>query len=377
MKHDHHHHDDATLDELRQALTREFWDERYGGSERVWSGRPNQRLVEQTADLTPGLACDIGCGEGADAIWLAEQGWEVTALDVSRVALDRTAQHAIERGVDARVKVGEYDVLAAHPPRKPRHTEGFDLVSAHFMHVPREDFDDVYRRIAAAVAPGGRLLVVAHHPEDVDSGARRPHGPGLLFPPEQLLAAMGVEGGSSDDWEIEVADAPIREQQMDDGPMKVRDTDRPAAPRPPGQSPSRPHLVVTHVSRRRTCSIALVVAACLVGITPGADAVRDRCPATVSTTAAAAAEPEAPQLRRQGRWLIDQYGRVVIVHGFNLVWKRAPYVPPATAAGFTNADARWLKRYGFNGVRLGTLWAGITPDWPAWATPTTATGGSG
>src|SRR5215203_189480 len=111
MKHDHHHQD-ATLDELRQALTREFWDERYAGSERVWSGRPNQRLVEQTVDLTAGHAADIGCGEGADAIWLAEQGWDVTALDVSRVALDRTAQHAIERGVDRRVKVGEYDVLS-------------------------------------------------------------------------------------------------------------------------------------------------------------------------------------------------------------------------------------------------------------------------
>jgi SAM-dependent methyltransferase len=223
MKHDHHHQD-ATLDELRQALTREFWDERYAGSERVWSGKPNQRLVEQTVDLTPGHAADIGCGEGADAIWLAEQGWDVTALDVSRVALDRTAQHAIERGVDRRVKVGEYDVLSARPPRHPRGTQGFDLVSAHFMHVPREDFDGVYRRLAAAVAPSGRLLVVAHHPDDVDSGARRPHGPGLLFPPEQLLTTLGVEGGSSDDWEVEVVDSPVREQQMPDGPMRVRDT---------------------------------------------------------------------------------------------------------------------------------------------------------
>lgn len=228
MKHDRHeHHDDATLEELREALTREFWDERYGGSERVWSGRPNQRLVEQTADLTPGTACDVGCGEGADAIWLAEQGWDVTALDVSRVALDKTAQHAIERGVDGRVKVGEYDVLGSRPPRAPRHSKGFDLVAAHFMHVPREDFDEVYRRIAAAVAPGGRLLVVAHHPHDVDSGARRPHGPGLLFPPEQVLAALGVDGGSAstgDDWEIEVADVQHREQQTEDGPMQVKDT---------------------------------------------------------------------------------------------------------------------------------------------------------
>ncbi|MDZ5623608.1 cellulase family glycosylhydrolase [Nocardioides bizhenqiangii] len=116
------------------------------------------------------------------------------------------------------------------------------------------------------------------------------------------------------------------------------------------------------MSRRRTCSIALVVAALLVGITPGADAVRDGRSAVTAPAAVAAPEPDLPQLRRKGRWMVDQHGRVVIVHGFNLVWKRAPYVPPATRAGFTAADARWLKRFGFNGVRLGTLWAGITPE---------------
>ncbi|WP_220793638.1 SAM-dependent methyltransferase [Nocardioides stalactiti] len=222
--HRHDHHDDATLEEMRQALTREFWDERYGSSTRVWSGNPNRRLVEQTADLTPGHALDVGCGEGADAIWLAEQGWEVTALDVSRVALDRTAEHAIERGVDGRVRVGEYDVLSGHPPRHPRRTKGFDLVAAHFLHVPREDFDGVYQQIASVVAPGGRLLVVAHHPHDLDSGARRPHGPGLLFPPEQVLATLGVEGGSSDAWEIEVAEVQEREQPTEEGSMQVQDT---------------------------------------------------------------------------------------------------------------------------------------------------------
>ena len=71
-----------------------------------------------------------------------------------------------------------------------------------------------------------------------------------------------------------------------------------------------------------------------------------------------------PQLRRQGRWLVDRQGRVVLIHGLNLVWKHAPYAPPATAAGFTWRDARWLKRHGFNAARIGTLWAGLTPDRP-------------
>src|SRR5204863_8366718 len=76
-----------------------------------------------------------------------------------------------------------------------------------------------------------------------------------------------------------------------------------------------------------------------------------------------------PRLHRQGRFLVDQYGRVVIVHGLNMVWKRAPYTPPATAAGFTAKDAAWLEKYGFNGARLGVLWAGVTPDQPGVADP--------
>jgi endoglycosylceramidase len=76
------------------------------------------------------------------------------------------------------------------------------------------------------------------------------------------------------------------------------------------------------------------------------------------------ASADPPQLRREGRWLVDPQGRVVIVHGLNLVWKHAPYVPPATRAGFLAHDARWLARHGFNGARIGTLWAGLTPDQP-------------
>jgi endoglycosylceramidase len=81
-------------------------------------------------------------------------------------------------------------------------------------------------------------------------------------------------------------------------------------------------------------------------------------------TSAPAAPPDVPQLHKQGRWLVDQDGRVVIVHGMNLVWKRAPYVPPDSAAGFTEADAEWLADHGFNGARIGTLWAGVSPTSP-------------
>jgi endoglycosylceramidase len=81
------------------------------------------------------------------------------------------------------------------------------------------------------------------------------------------------------------------------------------------------------------------------------------------------AADETPRLQRQGRFLVDQHGRVVIVHGLNMVWKRPPYAPPNTAAGFTARDADWLRKYGFNGARIGTLWAGVTPERPGVADP--------
>lgn len=219
MPHDDHAHAQS-LDELRKALSAETWDERYRASHRVWSGNPNARLVEQTADLEPGTALDVACGEGGDAIWLAQQGWRVTAVDVSEVALEKLAAHAEEAGVDDRLRIGLYDAL--EDPR-PVGRRTFDLVTVSFLHVPEPDFADIYRGIAEAVAPGGRLLVTAHHPQDVETGARHSHGPGLLFGPERVLDALGV-GHEGSSWEPEVVDTPTRVQDTPDGPLHVRDT---------------------------------------------------------------------------------------------------------------------------------------------------------
>ncbi|HVK30025.1 MAG TPA: class I SAM-dependent methyltransferase [Nocardioides sp.] len=219
-RHQRDHERDDSLETLRNALTAGFWDERYAGSDRVWSGRPNQRLVEQAADLRPGTALDVACGEGGDAIWLAQQGWRVTAVDVSQVALAKLAQHAEDEGVADRVKLGFYDALDDARPAGRHH---FDLVTVSFLHVPVEDFDAIYRGIADAVAPGGRLLVTAHHPHDVESGSRHDHGPGLLFEPDRVLATLGV-GEPGSPWEVEVADTPDRVQETPDGPLHVRDT---------------------------------------------------------------------------------------------------------------------------------------------------------
>ena len=216
-QHEHQHEHRPDDQDGPAPHTREFWDARYGGSDRVWSGNPNRRLVEQVADLEPGRAVDVGCGEGADAVWLAGRGWVTTGLDVSAVALERTAAHAAEAGLE--VATALYDAQDAEAlPGGP-----YDLVASHFLHLPLELRRLAYRHMAAAVAPGGRLLIVGHHPADHESGARRPHGPGLMFSADDVLGLLGeVEG--FDTWTVEVAEEPQRVQETPEGPLPVTDT---------------------------------------------------------------------------------------------------------------------------------------------------------
>ncbi|MFF4469891.1 class I SAM-dependent methyltransferase [Streptomyces sp. NPDC001599] len=139
------------------APAAEFWEARYRDSGRVWSGRPNELLVREAAALTPGTALDLGCGEGGDAVWLAAQGWRVTGVDIAATALERAAVHAAEAGVGDRVAWQRHELGESFP-------EGtFDLVSAHYLQSPVAlDQRGVLRRAAAAVAPGGTLLLVLH-----------------------------------------------------------------------------------------------------------------------------------------------------------------------------------------------------------------------
>lgn len=131
------------------------WDERYGEADRVWSGRPNKTLVAEVETLPPGRALDVGCGEGADAVWLAGRGWDVTALDPSRVALQRAGEHAQQAGVDVRWLHAGF--LEAALPEA-----GFDLVSAQYPVLRKRADQAAERTLLTAVAPGGILLVVHH-----------------------------------------------------------------------------------------------------------------------------------------------------------------------------------------------------------------------
>ena len=163
------------------------WDERYAGPDRVWSGRPNAVLVAEAAGLRPGRALDLGCGEGGDAIWLAEQGWEVTAVDFSETGLARAAEHATERGVAERITWQHADLRTWTPQRA-----AYDLVTSHFLHLLDGGMVEATRRMAAAVAPGGTLLVVGHHPDDAHTGLRW-SAPGVLFTADDLLPAVDPE----------------------------------------------------------------------------------------------------------------------------------------------------------------------------------------
>ena len=211
MSHEHHHGDPA---DLREMFTREFWDERYSSSQRVWSGRPNQRLVEEVADLAPGSAMDVGCGEGADAVWLAGAGWTVTGVDVSGVALDRAAAHAAEAGVGDRTSWLRADVFGGDPL-----PGGFDLVSAAFVHVPPDAFDRVHGALAASVGPGGSLVVLAHHPDDVHTGLRNSELSHLLFAPDAVTRLLPAE-----QWDVVTAGVRTREHVADGETFQVSDT---------------------------------------------------------------------------------------------------------------------------------------------------------
>ncbi|KAB1941393.1 NAD(P)/FAD-dependent oxidoreductase [Micromonospora sp. ALFpr18c] len=195
----------AAVTAYRQMVATTFeqpaWEERYRSKPAVWSGRPNPQLVAEVADLPPGRAMDVGSGEGADAVWLAERGWRVTAVDISTTALARAAEYADTAGVGDRIEFTHADLR-----EKPPAEEAYDLVSAQFMHLPPVQRRELFARLAAAVAPGGVLLIVGHHPSDLWASAHRLHMPDMMYTAEDVAADLDPSR-----WEILAAEARPRE----------------------------------------------------------------------------------------------------------------------------------------------------------------------
>jgi SAM-dependent methyltransferase len=170
-----------------------FWEDRYCRRGRVWSGRPNPVLVDVVGSLRPGTALDLGCGEGGDAIWLARQGWRVTAVDVSATALDRAVADAATAGVADGIDFRRHDLALTFPSGE------FDLVSAQYLHSPIEfPRVRVLQEAARAVRPGGLLLIVDHASV----------GPRSWTGPEQTLAPLDL---SPVEWHTERLEARERE----------------------------------------------------------------------------------------------------------------------------------------------------------------------
>ncbi|WP_211357212.1 class I SAM-dependent methyltransferase [Nocardioides rubriscoriae] len=216
MSHEHRHEhgtDSQDPADLRHMFTAEFWDERYAGSDRVWSGHPNAALVEEVDGLAPATAVDVGCGEGADVVWLASRGWKVTGVDVSGVALAKAAEHAARAGVADRTSWQRADVFALDP------LPVGDLVTASYVHVPPDLFAAVYGHVAASVAPGGTLVVLAHHPDDQHTGLRNSDLTHLLFTPEAVTALLDPA-----DWEVVTSRVLTREHVHEGTSHQVSDT---------------------------------------------------------------------------------------------------------------------------------------------------------
>jgi SAM-dependent methyltransferase len=193
----------------------EAWDERYRSAPQVWSGEPNPQLVAETSRLAAGRALDAGCGEGADALWLADRGWEVVAVDISGVALERAAAHAEEANPTAagRIEWRRAD-LVAEPPTP----DSFDLVSAQFLQLSPEPRAALFQGLIAAVRAGGTLLIVGHDPSDLETGVRRPPVP------ERFYTAADVAGLLGAGWSVEVSEARPRPGTRPDGEtVTVRD----------------------------------------------------------------------------------------------------------------------------------------------------------
>ncbi|HEX6446167.1 MAG TPA: methyltransferase domain-containing protein [Streptosporangiales bacterium] len=159
------------------------WDERYAATDRLWSATPNATVAEIVGPLPPGRALDYAAGEGRHSVWLAQRGWQVTAVDFSSVGIDRGRAAAADLGVEVDWVVD--DVLTWSPP------EGvtYDLVLVAYLHLP----DDVFGRLRDWLAPGGRLVVLGHALRNLTDGVGGPQDPGLLHTEEQhRRAAEGL-----------------------------------------------------------------------------------------------------------------------------------------------------------------------------------------
>ena len=179
-----------------------MWDGRYRERGAVWGSEPNRFLVDIASDLERGTALDLGCGQGRNALWLASLGFTVTGLDLSPVAVGQAEEMAAELGVDATFKA--VDLMAWDPEGQV-----WDLVLLAYIHLPDAMRKEVHATAVRAVAPGGRIVVIAHHLDNLEHGVGGPPDPDVLFTEEQLAADFA-------DLDIEIIERVLRHVESDD-----------------------------------------------------------------------------------------------------------------------------------------------------------------
>jgi SAM-dependent methyltransferase len=192
------------------------WDARYAAEE-LWPIEPNVYVADIVPDLAPGRALDVACGEGRNAIWLAQQGWDVTAVDFSHVAVDRARTRATRAGVALSFAVADVLEFEMAPA-------AFDLVLLCFLQLPDYERRPVWARAATAVAPGGTLLVIGHDVRNVTDGFGGPRDVAVCYTAGDITAALGPrlriesageilrpkEGGTAIDCLVRATAAPNR-----------------------------------------------------------------------------------------------------------------------------------------------------------------------
>ena len=186
-------------------MRREHWNRKYADAELLWSAEPNRFLVGEVADLAPGQALDLACGEGRNACWLAELDWKVTGVDFSEVAIAKARERADREQLDV-------DFICADLLEYEPAVEAFDLVLVFYFHVPAIERRPVFERAGSALRAGGTLLLVGHDSTNIAEGVGGPSDPDLLYTPDEIVAELpGLE--------IEKAERVLRD---------VVDADRPA-----------------------------------------------------------------------------------------------------------------------------------------------------
>jgi 2-polyprenyl-3-methyl-5-hydroxy-6-metoxy-1,4-benzoquinol methylase len=163
------------------------WDLRYAGRELVWTSEANRFLVQEAARLPPARALDLACGEGRNAVWLAERGWEVTGVDFSRVGLEKARQLEEARGVHA--DWIEADLLDYRPE-----AQAFDLVLVLYLQVSEAQRTPILRNAAGAVAADGLFLLVGHDRSNIEHGHGGPQDPAVLYTAEDVVANLTGTG---------------------------------------------------------------------------------------------------------------------------------------------------------------------------------------